>query len=284
MAGSMNTNGLKTLVLLALLTAIVLWIGTFWGTTGIVFAAIIVVLINVASIFWSDKITLSIYHAKEASDKEHRELHQMVQEVSQQAGLPKPKVYVIPSNNMNAFATGRSYKHSSIAFTKGILERLSRSELKGVTAHEMAHIKNRDILISSVAAMIAGIISYVATMAQWAAIFGGFGGRDNDGGGLIQLLVLIILAPIIALIIRMAISRTREYSADATGAKIIRNPYGLADALEKLERDPYPMRMGNQATEHLFISNPFKGRNMIKLFSTHPPTAERVKKLRGMRV
>lgn len=279
----MSVNTLKTVVLLALLTAIVLWIGNFWGTTGLTFAIVIVVIMNGAGYFFSDKIALNMYRAKQVTEKEQPELVKQVREVVNLAGLPMPKVYVIPSENMNAFATGRNAKHASLAFTRGILAKLSRSELKGVIAHEVAHVKNNDILISSVAGMIAGVISYVASMAQWAAIFGGFS-RDNDGGGIIQLLVLIILAPLIATIIRLSISRVREFHADATGARIIRSPFGLADALEKLERDTAPMKFGNQATEHLFISNPFKGRNMIKLFSTHPPTKERVKKLRGMRI
>jgi heat shock protein HtpX len=274
---------IKTFLLLAALTAMVLWIGQFFGGTGLFIAALLVLVINGLAYFFSDKIALKMYRAKEVSEKDQPELHQMVAEVSELAGIPKPKVYLIPTENPNAFATGRNPKNSSVAFTHGILRLLDKRELRGVTAHEIAHIKNRDILVTTVTAMIAGIISYVATMAQWAAIFGGFGGRDNQGG-IIQLLVLIILAPILALIIRMAVSRTREYYADKRGAQFIKDPGSLADALQKLERGARarPLNFGPEGGESLFIVNPFAGRSFLKILSTHPPTDERVKRLRAM--
>lgn len=226
-----------------------------------------------------------MYRAKEVPENEHKELHRLVKEVADAAGIPKPKVYFIPSNTPNAFATGRNPKNGVVAVTAGILKILSKSELKGVIAHEIAHIKNRDILVTTVTAMIAGVISYLATMAQWAAIFGGLGGRD-DRGGIIELLVIIILAPILALIIRMAVSRTREYYADKKGAEFVRDPYSLASALEKLEKESQrvPLTFGPEGGESLFIVNPFKGRSFLQLLSTHPPTEERVKRLRAMKL
>lgn len=276
---------IKTFLLLASLTAVMLWIGQFFGTGGLVIAAVFVVALNGLAYFFSAKIALTMYRAKEASEKEQPELHRMVAEVAQLAGVPKPKVYIIDTPNPNAFATGRNPKHGVVAFTTGILRLLSKQELRGVTAHEIAHIKNRDILVTTVTAMIAGIISYVATMAQWAAIFGGFGGQDGESNW-VELLVLIILAPILALIIRMAVSRTREYYADRRGAEFIRDPHSLASALEKLERgaEQRPLQFGPEGGESLFIVNPFAGRHFLRILSTHPPTEERAKRLRAMRV
>ena len=198
------------------------------------------------------------------------------------ANLPIPKVYIIPTKQPNAFATGRNPKHSAVACTEGIIEILSKDELRGVIAHELAHIKNRDTLITTIAATIAGVISYIATMAQWAAIFGG--GRERDNGELLRLLFLIILTPLIASILQLSISRTREFFADKTGAQFTKDPHGLASALERLEHNHTKIKMGNDATASLFIVNPLKGKNMMKWFSTHPPTSERVKKLRSMRI
>jgi heat shock protein HtpX len=227
-----------------------------------------------------------MYRAKEAKESQYPELHQMVREVAQLAKIPKPKVYIIPTPNPNAFATGRNPKNAVVACTEGILKLLHRDELKGVLAHEIAHIKNRDILIQTIAATIAGVISYVAMMARWAAIFGGFGGdRDSGGENILSFLVLAILAPIIALIIQLAISRSREYLADETGARTIHNPLALAAALEKLDKGVRnnPLRFGSQTTSSLFIVNPFSARGLATLFSTHPPMHERVKRLRKMR-
>jgi len=210
-------------------------------------------------------------------------LHHMVHDVAKQAKLPTPKVYTIPTQNPNAFACGRNPKHASVACTDGILQLLSKEELKGVIAHEIAHVKNRDILIATVAATIAGVISYVAFMARWAAIFGGH--RDRNGGGLIQLLALAIVTPIMATIIQLAISRSREYLADSTGARITKDPKSLASALKKIHAGiaHSPMQSGNKATASLFIANPFRSTGMTKWFSTHPPVEERVRRLNEMK-
>jgi heat shock protein HtpX len=278
-------NQLKTVLLLGCLTALMLGVGMLvGGMSGLTIAIIIAVTINFITYFFSDKIVLAMYRAKPASEKDYPELHKIVREVSHLANLPMPKVYVLPSANPNAFATGRNPKNAAIACTSGIMELLSKTELKGVIAHEMAHIKNRDILIATIAATIAGIISYVAIMARWAAIFGGFGGRDEGGQNFLSLLVLAILAPLIALIIQLAISRSREYHADATGAKFIHNPGALADALHKLDVGikHNPMRGGNPTTASLFILNPFSAKGIVSLFSTHPPLQERIKRLKDM--
>ncbi|MBI2659199.1 zinc metalloprotease HtpX [Candidatus Woesearchaeota archaeon] len=276
-------NQVKTAVLLAMLTALLLWIGSFFGRNGLIFAAIFVGLMNIGSYWFSDKIVLWMYRAKEAKQTEYPKLHRIVKEVAKLSGLPMPKVYVIPTNSPNAFATGRNPSHAAVAATEGIMKILDEDELKGVIAHEFAHIKNRDILISTVAGTIAGIISYIANMFMWSAMFGG---RDDDrGGNAIGLLLLAIITPIIASIIQLAISRSREYIADETGAKFVKNGNSLADALEKIEKNVgiNPMRFGNQSTAHLFISNPFRGQAFIKLFLSHPPTQERTRRLRGMK-
>jgi heat shock protein HtpX len=284
----MVANQIKTVVLLGLLTGLLLWVGQLvGGASGLTIAFAFAIIMNVGSYWFSDKLVLKMYRAKEVKESEQPKLYHIVQEVSQQANIPMPKVYIIPSDNANAFATGRNYKHAAVAATQGILDLLNEDELKGVIAHEIAHVKNRDILISSIAATIAGVIGYVAFMARWAAIFGGFGGRDNNGGNnIVSLLVLAILTPLIAAIIQMAISRSREFLADETGAKIIKSPFGLASALEKLENNAkqHPMRFGNPSTAHLFISNPFRARGLVKFFSTHPPMQERVKRLKNMKI
>ena len=279
----MIKNQLKTVVLLALLTALLLWIGSFWGRSGIIIGLIFAILINFVSYWYSDKIVLAMYHAKPVSESEAPRLYKIVREVIQLANLPMPKVYILPTDNPNAFATGRNPKHAAIACTKGILELLNDDELKGVIAHEASHIKNRDTLIQVVAATIAGVISYVAMMARWAAIFGGFGGRDRDGSSGLELLFLAIVTPIIATLLQLAISRSREFLADETAAKTLHNSFGLANALDKLERGVYktPMRFGSKATSAIFISNPFRG-GLLNLFSTHPPMAERINKLKSM--
>jgi len=277
----MIKNQLKTVVLLALLTALLLWIGSFWGTSGIIIGFIFAVLINFGSYWYSDKIVLRMYHAKPVTEHQAPRLYKIVREVIQLASLPMPKVYILPTDNPNAFATGRNPNHAAIACTKGILELLNDDELKGVIAHEASHIKNRDILIQTVAATIVGVISYAAMMARWAAIFGGFGGdRDNNG---LELIALAILTPIIAAILQLAISRSREFLADETAAKTLHNSFGLANALEKLEQGvkKNPLRFGSKATSCLFIANPFRG-GLLNLLSTHPPMKERIKKLKNM--
>ena len=276
-------NQVKTAVLLALLTALLLWIGSFFGRAGLIFAAIFVGLMNIGSYWFSDKIVLWMYRAKEAKQSEYPKLYKIVKEVAKLSNLPMPKVYVIPTNSPNAFATGRSPNHAAVAATEGILKILNEDELKGVIAHEFAHIKNRDILISTVAGTIAGIISYIANMFMWSAMFGG---RDDDrGGNALSLLVLAIITPIVASIIQLAITRSREYLADETGAKTVKDGNALADALEKIEKnvDVNPMRFGNQATSHLFIANPFRNASFLRLFMTHPATQERTKRLREMK-
>jgi heat shock protein HtpX len=276
----MIKNQIKTVLLLGILTGILLLIGSFWGYTGLTIAIILAVLMNFVTYWFSDKIVLAMYRAKEVKDK-NSDLYKIVKEVSGLANIPTPKVYIIPSESPNAFATGRSPKKSAVACTQGILKLLNKEELKGVIAHEISHIRNRDTLIATIAATIAGVISYVAFMARFAALFGG--GKDRDGSGL-ELLVLAILAPILALIIQLAISRSREYLADERGAKTIRNSNALASALEKLHNNvkTNPLRFGNKTTASLFIVNPFSARGFINLFSTHPPMEERVKRLRKL--
>jgi len=278
-------NQFKTVVLLGALTGILLWIGSFWGQQGLIFALVFSVLMNFGAYWYSDKLVLAIYRAKPVTEKEKPRLHKIVREVSSLANIPMPKVCIVNTSTPNAFATGRDYKHAAVACTQGILDLLNEDELKGVIAHEISHIKNRDTLIQSVAATIAGVISYVAFMARWGALFGGFGGRDRRGSGL-ELLVLAIITPILAMIIQLAISRSREYLADESAAKTLHSGLGLASALEKLEsgvkHNPLRRMSTTQTTAHLFIVNPFRGSGLIKLFMTHPPIKERVKRLRSM--
>ncbi|MFW5991518.1 MAG: zinc metalloprotease HtpX [Candidatus Nanoarchaeia archaeon] len=279
-------NQFKTFVLLALLTGMLLFVGQLLGGAfGLGLAIVIVVGMNFVSYFWSDKIVLKMYKAKHVTLNSYPELYGMVKEVAQQAKIPMPKVYIIPSSQANAFATGRNPKNASVACTEGILSLLTKNELKGVLAHEISHIKNRDILIQTVAATIAGIIGFVASMARWSAIFGGFGG-DDDGGGLIGLLVLAIVAPLMAVVIQLAISRSREYLADETGARIIHDPKSLASALEKIHDSAKknPMRFGSPSSSSLFIANPFKASGIVNLLSTHPPVQQRVDRLNKLRL
>jgi heat shock protein HtpX len=280
-------NQVKTVMLLGVLSGLLIGVSSFFGRDGLIIGLVLAVLINFFSYFFSDKVVLAMYRAKEANEKEHHELYNLVKETAMQAKIPMPRVYVIPSESPNAFATGRNPKNAVVAVTDGIIQIMKKDELKGVIAHEMAHIKNRDILIATIAATIASVISYLAFMARWAALFGGFGGRDRDrGGGMIELLVLAILTPLIATIIQLAISRSREYLADESAGKITKQPYSLASALEKIDGAVrhHPMRMGNKTTASLFIANPFSGKSLIKMFSTHPPIEDRVKKLRAMSV
>ncbi len=272
---------IKTVFLLGLLSAILIGIGSFWGTNGLIIGFIFAILMNFFSYFFSDKLALAIYRAKPLAKNQHPELHEMVKEVAHKAGIPIPKIYIIPSEQPNAFATGRDHKHASVAYTQGILKLLNKEELKGVTAHEISHIKNYDILIQSVAATIASVISFIAMMARFAPI----GDRDRNGSNILEFLVLAILTPLIATLIQLAISRTREYLADETGAKVVKNSAGLASALHKLETysSKIPMGMGSKTTESMFIVNPFKGEALISLFSTHPPMSERIKRLNALK-
>ena len=276
-------NYLKTTLLLGLLTGLILVCGQLLGgQTGLILALGLAAVLNFGSYWFSDKIVLAMYRAKPVTEQQAPRLHAMVDGLVARAGLPKPKLYVLPERSPNAFATGRNPSHSAVAVTAGLLELMDEEEVEGVVAHELAHIQNRDILISSVAATIAGAITLLATMARWGAIFGGFGGRDDRDGGLIGLLAMAIFAPIAAIVIQMAISRSREYAADATGAQIAGNPHGLARALEKLDR--YGKRVpldASPSTSHMFIVMPLSGRGLMNLFSTHPPIAERIRRLLG---
>jgi heat shock protein HtpX len=280
------SNSIKTVLLLGLLTGLLLAIGQmFGGTQGMAIALVFSVLLNFGSYWFSDKIVLKMYNAREVSEAEAPELYSMVHNVALRAGMPMPRVYIIPTETPNAFATGRNPEHAAVAATEGILRLMNREELEGVLAHEISHVKNRDILISSIAATLAGVIMMLARVAQWGAIFGGYGSRDREGqgGGAIGLLLTIIVAPIAAMLIQMAISRSREYQADASGAKTIGNPLGLASALAKLSRanEIAPMD-ARPETAHLFIVNPLSGRSLANLFSTHPPIEERIARLRAM--
>lgn len=284
----MIKNQLKTAALLATLTALLLFVAQLiGGRAGLMIGLVFAVLMNFGTYFFAHKIVLFMYRAKPADKKRHVELYGIVKDVAHRAEVPMPQVYVIPSESPNAFATGRNPSHGVVACTEGIMHLLTKEELRGVIAHEMSHIKNRDILIQTIASTIAGVIGYVASMAQWAAIFGG-GGRDDEGGSgnLFGLLVLAIITPILAMIIQLAISRSREYLADETGAKIIKDPLALASALEKLDRSipRNPLRFGTPSTSSLFIANPFHAKSMLGLLSTHPPMDDRIRRLKALKV
>ncbi len=278
-----TTNYLKTAGLLGLLTGLILAFGyLLGGQTGVVMALAFAAVLNFGSYWFSDRIVLSMYRAKPVGPEQAPRLHAVVDGLVARAGLPKPKLYVLPQTAPNAFATGRNPEHSAVAVTQGLMEAMDDEELDGVVAHELAHIKNRDILISSIAATIAGAITMLASFARWGAIFGGFGGRDDREGGVLGLLAMAIVAPLAALVIQMAVSRSREYAADATGAAIAGQPYGLARALEKLDRYSKKIPMdASPSTSHMFIVMPLSGRGVLNLFSTHPPIEERIRRLLG---
>ncbi len=278
------SNQIKTGLLLAVLTALILIFGqALGGSGGLVIAFILAIAMNVGSYWFSDRIVLKMYKANEVSPEQAPKLHKAVEELAQKAGIPKPRVFIIPEEAPNAFATGRNPNYGIVAVTEGILKLISFEELKGVLAHELSHIKNRDILIQTITATLAGVIMFVSSMVRWMAIFG-MGGDDEGGGNPIVAIVLAIIAPIAAMLIQMAISRSREYLADQTGAEISGSPGSLAGALEKMEQysKRAPMKKGNAASAHMFIINPFSGRNITKLFSTHPPVQDRVQRLRSM--
>ncbi|MBU1150155.1 MAG: zinc metalloprotease HtpX [Proteobacteria bacterium] len=279
-------NTIKTALLLGALTGLLMLIGgLFGGQQGVVIAFIFAMVMNFGSYWFSDKLVLRMYKARPVSESEAPELHAMVKNLALKASLPMPHVYIIPGDTPNAFATGRDEHHAVVAVTEGILRILDRDELEGVISHELTHIKNRDMLIGSIAATLAGTIVMLAHMAQWAAIFGGASRDDEEGGGgIIGLILMAVLAPIAAAIIQMAISRSREYLADAGGAKISGKPYDLAGALEKLSRASRAIPMkANPSTAHMFIVNPLTRRSLMNLFSTHPPIEERIARLRSMR-
>ncbi|KAF0221300.1 MAG: heat shock protein [Geobacteraceae bacterium] len=277
-------NALRTTFLMALLTVLlVLAGGAIGGKSGMTFALVMAGVMNFVSYWFSDKIVLAMYGAKPVTEAEQPEFYGLVRQLAVQAGIPMPKVYIIPSETPNAFATGRNPEHAAVAATSGILRILNRDELMGVMAHELSHVKHRDILISSIAATIAGAITYLAHMAQWAAIFGGGRDRDEEGGGAFGMLVMAIVAPLAAMLIQMAISRSREYAADKGGAQVSGNPLYLASALRKLEMANRQIPMGaNPASAHMFIVNPLTGGGLMSLFSTHPPMEERVRRLEEM--
>ncbi len=278
-------NRIKTVLLLAGMTVFLIVIGRLLGgRTGMYLAFILAVGMNFFSYWFSDKIVLKMYGAQEVTPADAPQLHQIVDELAREANIPKPKVYIIPDDSPNAFATGRNPEHAAVAATEGIMRLLTPAELKGVLAHEIGHVRNRDILISTIAATMAGAIMILADMARFGAIFG-MGSRDNEEGpGIIGVLVMSIIAPIAAMLIQMAISRSREYLADETGAHLAHNPESLARALEKLSLGVQRAPMdASPATAHMFIVNPLTGSSLMNLFSTHPPIEERVARLRAMR-
>jgi heat shock protein HtpX len=279
-------NTFKTAFLLTALTLLLMFIGrAFGGQNGMIIALIVAAVMNFVSYFFSDKIALAMYRAQPVTREELPRAYEAVERLTQKIGLPMPKIYVIPTDSPNAFATGRNPQHASVAVTRGILQLLNDEELQGVLAHELGHVNNRDILISSVAATIAGAITMLANMGKWAMIFGGYERDNRDRGGGLAALLMLIVAPIAAMLIQLAVSRSREYQADATGAHFTGNPYALASALQKL--DAYSRRLpmaASPSTAHLFIIQPLLGMNgatFANLFSTHPPIAKRIERLTG---
>nr|WP_321497873.1 zinc metalloprotease HtpX [uncultured Methanolobus sp.] len=283
-------NMLKTTLLLASLTGLLVIVGQLLGgTSGMVIAFVFALIMNFGSYWYSDKIVLKMYRAQEVTATEAPQLYGIVQKLAMRANLPMPKVYIVNTSMPNAFATGRDPQHAAVAATTGILDLLNAEELEGVLAHELAHVKHRDTLISAVAATVAGVITMIATWVKWAAIFGGFGGRDDNGANnIIGFLALAIVAPIAATVIQLAISRSREFAADEEGARISQKPWALASALEKLEYGSSNYRPGrgdvqaSETTAHMFIVNPLKGHSLMNLFRTHPTTEERIRRLRAM--
>ncbi|MBN1603293.1 MAG: zinc metalloprotease HtpX [Chitinispirillaceae bacterium] len=279
-------NTLKTTILLASLTGLLVVFGNLLGgSQGATMALLIAGVMNFASYWFSDKIVLSMYRAQQVGPTEAPQLYRVVQRICEKNNLPMPKVYIIDNQSPNAFATGRSPTHASVAATTGILRILSEDELEGVMAHELAHVQNRDTLTSTIAATIAGAITWIAQMVQWSAMWGGMRHNDDDNNplGMAGALLMAILAPLAAMLIQMAISRSREFAADETGARFCGRPLSLANALAKLERgaSAIPLQNGNPSTAHLFIVNPFKG-GIANLFSTHPPMTERIEKLQQL--
>jgi heat shock protein HtpX len=278
----------KTTILLSLLTILLVFMGgAVGGQGGMIVAFFLAAVMNFGSYWFSDRIVLRMYNARQVSRQEHPAFYGMIERLADRAGLPMPKVYIIPDNSPNAFATGRNPSHAAVAATDGILRILPPDELEGVMAHELAHVKNRDILISSIAATFAGAISIIGNMLQWGAMFGAGRGDDDEGGGIgsmVGSLAMAIIAPIVAMLIQMAVSRSREYLADASGAGICGRPLALAGALRKLHAasQAVPMLDARPATAHMFIVNPLTGGGMMALFSTHPPMEERIARLESL--
>ncbi|WP_319469478.1 zinc metalloprotease HtpX [uncultured Pseudodesulfovibrio sp.] len=277
------TSQIKTVLLLGLLTGLLMFLGGLMGgRVGLFFAFGLAMLMNVGSYWYSDKIVLKMYKARELSPGDAPHIHAVVEEMSRAAGIPKPRLVLIPQDAPNAFATGRNPENAVVAVTRGIVNILNPDELKGVLAHELGHIANRDILIQTIAAVLAGAIVFIANMLQWTAIFG-IGSDDEEGGNPIAALAMAFLAPVAAGLIQMAISRSREYLADSTGARLAGNPLHLAGALGKLDSAAKQVPMqGSPATENMFIVNPFRGRGAASLFATHPPIEDRIARLRAM--
>ena len=283
-------NTFRTTILLAVLTVLLIWIGDMLGgRQGAIIALLLAGGMNFFSYWFSDKIVIKMYGGQEVSAQDDPELYGLVQDLAQRAGLPMPKVYVLPQDTPNAFATGRNPEHAAVAVTDGIRRILTKRELAGVLGHELSHVKNRDILVSTIAATLAGAIGYLAQMAQFAMFFGGNRDRDDEGGGgnIIGLIVMMIVAPIAAMLIQMAVSRSREYGADEGGAKVTGDPLALASALRKLHMGAQniPLQVNNataNATAHMFIVNPLTGHGLASLFSTHPPMEERIARLEAM--
>jgi heat shock protein HtpX len=280
------SNMFKTALLLAALTAMLVLIGgAIGGQQGMLVAFVLALVMNFASYWFSDKIVLAMYRAQPIEESQAPALHAMVRRLATRARIPMPRVYMIPTETPNAFATGRNPEHAVVAVTEGIMRILDDDELEGVLAHELAHVANRDVLISTIAATLAGAITYLAHMAQWAAIFGGRGSSDEEGTNPFTAMFLAILAPIAAMLVQMAVSRSREFQADASGARYAGRTWGLAKALEKMHvaSRVAPMH-ANPATAHMFIVNPLSGQSFMRLFSTHPPIEERIARLRSMQV
>ncbi len=278
-------NTLKTVFLMTLMMGVLLLIGdAVAGEQGLVTAFLFSLVMNVGMYWFSDKMVLMMYKAREATESEAPKLFRIVRKLSTEAQIPMPRVYIIPEETPNAFATGRNPDHAAVAATEGILHLLSEDELEGVIAHELAHVKHRDILTGTIVATMAGTITFIARMAGWTLMFGGGRRSDRDSGNAFAELALLILAPLAAVLIQLAISRSREFSADEGGAKLSHKPLGLANALRKLERgnETHPLQSAQPVTSHLFIVNPLRGRSMMKLFSTHPPIEERIARLEQM--
>jgi heat shock protein HtpX len=280
------SNVFKTAFLLTVLTAMLVLIGgAIGGRHGMLIALIFAFVMNFVSYWWSDKIVLAMYSAQPVDESTAPELYNMVRRLATKAGVPMPRVYVIPSEQPNAFATGRNPSHAAVAVTESIMRILDHEELEGVLAHEMSHVINRDILISTIAATLAGAITYLAHMAQWAAFMGGGRRDDDEGPNPIAMILMAVIAPIAAMLVQLAVSRAREFQADASGARLLGRPWPLAKALEKLDMATQAIPMNaNPATAHLFIMNPLRGASLTRLFSTHPSTEERIARLRAMRI
>jgi len=280
-------NAVKTTLLMTVLTVLLVLVGSLiGGNNGMIFAFVFALIMNFGSYWFSDRIVLAMYGAKEITQEQNPLIFEIVQDLTMRAALPMPRIYMIQSEQPNAFATGRDPQHAAVAVTDGIMRLMPKNEIRGVIAHELSHVKHRDILISSIAATIAGAITMLANMAQWAMIFGGYGGRssrDDEGGNPIAALVMMIVAPIAAMLVQMAISRSREYDADEGGAKISGDPMALANALRRLEaaKNEIPMK-ATPATAHMFIINPLSGKSLMNMFSTHPPIEERIERLEEM--